>query len=720
MAASTSTKKGCGCGGGGSSAPASPCNCGGASCSLCQDQGYVRPRFFAGQLLTEDDLQQLEDYGVAKNRLHMRQLFGAGVVCGLEVTCYPCGGGKVIVNPGYALDCCGNDIVVSCSTELDINQMVRELLRKQRGGFDCGDPCADATKPATSPNDPASATQPAMASGTGGATTTQPASHGHKYCLYINYCEQPSDPVSPYATDDPCGTTSCETTRIREGFSFELRCPPVPTAPRGICGSIKDCLGDQTAFATVSSSNDRLGMYVQKYDAAYAQVQKTPIREMGQTFFDDWQTHVKDLLDATKLAASKPQALVDASVNLASDLAIYMTQANPPAAAKSVGKEAKDINDLVGQTNGALVAAFAEFAKSEFVDQYTDSLDLAFTRAIADVTNPLLKFASQSAPGRPDITGADRPVHEAPPASNLLPRLVGATGQVQDFFVQMLAYKAPYSSAFHNEAISRLEAMDLWIANRFAQSQSKTHCAMPELTRLPPAVAGDVASAQFVSLIRRAPYSINTFVSLLRDCICNAINPPCPDCNDMGVLLACITVKDCQVVDICNLERTFVLTWPTMRYWIPEIGQLGNAIEKICCPSLCEEDLGTVGRLRTVGTDPAAAYGQILLSLMTTGCGIRVPIEPVQSNPFTGNLRAQVLGSLREFAEARATVVSQSQGPGTQTKPSIEPSTVHEFNGKLKTTQQNFDQLSREHRRLLDRVARLEKALGKKGGNPDA
>jgi hypothetical protein len=80
MTASSSTKKssGCGCGGSGSPAPA-PCKCGGAECSLCQDQGYVRPRFFAGQLLTEDDLQQLDDYVVSKNRLHMRHLFGAGV-----------------------------------------------------------------------------------------------------------------------------------------------------------------------------------------------------------------------------------------------------------------------------------------------------------------------------------------------------------------------------------------------------------------------------------------------------------------------------------------------------------------------------------------------------------------------------------------------------------------------------------------------------------------
>src|SRR5512143_1662212 len=82
--------------------PANTCSCGGKGCTNCGGQGYVRPRFFAGQLLTEEDLQSLSDYIVAKNRLHNRHFFGAGVVCGLEVSCHPCGGGTVIVAPGHA------------------------------------------------------------------------------------------------------------------------------------------------------------------------------------------------------------------------------------------------------------------------------------------------------------------------------------------------------------------------------------------------------------------------------------------------------------------------------------------------------------------------------------------------------------------------------------------------------------------------------------------
>ena len=96
------------------------CGCGGASCLTEASGGYVRPRFFAGQLLTEDDLQLITDYVAAKNRLHNRDFLGEGVVCGLEVLCHPCESGEVRVRPGHALDCCGNSTssfrVSRCST----------------------------------------------------------------------------------------------------------------------------------------------------------------------------------------------------------------------------------------------------------------------------------------------------------------------------------------------------------------------------------------------------------------------------------------------------------------------------------------------------------------------------------------------------------------------------------------------------------------------------
>lgn len=92
-------------------------NCGLLEC-LC------RPRFFAGQLLTEQDLNRLDYYIRAKNRMHNLQLHGWGVVNGLQVRCDSCGSG-VIVGAGYAIDPCGEDIVVCNDTPVDICALIK-------------------------------------------------------------------------------------------------------------------------------------------------------------------------------------------------------------------------------------------------------------------------------------------------------------------------------------------------------------------------------------------------------------------------------------------------------------------------------------------------------------------------------------------------------------------------------------------------------------------
>jgi len=73
--------------------------------------GTVRPRYFQGHLLTEKDFSDEQDYFREKLRRHNRLLHGWGVVCGLRVT--PAAAGcAVIVSPGYALDPCGDEILL--------------------------------------------------------------------------------------------------------------------------------------------------------------------------------------------------------------------------------------------------------------------------------------------------------------------------------------------------------------------------------------------------------------------------------------------------------------------------------------------------------------------------------------------------------------------------------------------------------------------------------
>ncbi|RYG25133.1 hypothetical protein EON82_08245 [bacterium] len=111
-----------------------PCpSCGGLEC-LC------RPRFFAGQLLTDEDLRRLDHYIIGKNRLHNRALHGWGVACGLEVVCNHCGDG-VTVRPGYAISPCGDDIVVCEAASVDVCALIDRCRERTRD--ECERPVVD-------------------------------------------------------------------------------------------------------------------------------------------------------------------------------------------------------------------------------------------------------------------------------------------------------------------------------------------------------------------------------------------------------------------------------------------------------------------------------------------------------------------------------------------------------------------------------------------------
>lgn len=104
----------------------SPCpcgSCGGLEC-LC------RPRFFSGQLLTDEDLNRLDNYIRAKNRLHNLYLNGWGTVCGLEVLCDKCTG-FVKVTSGYAIDPCGNDIIVCKDEKVEVCKLIGHCRDKK-------------------------------------------------------------------------------------------------------------------------------------------------------------------------------------------------------------------------------------------------------------------------------------------------------------------------------------------------------------------------------------------------------------------------------------------------------------------------------------------------------------------------------------------------------------------------------------------------------------
>lgn len=117
---SRAAKNGCGCG--------AACQCESRCCDL---ECLVRPNFFCGQLLTDTDLGAMVEW--TRQRLALaRYRDGWGIACGLDVMCgdpdgetgccgdKPGSGPAVYLSPGYAIDCCGNDLVVCAPMRIDL------------------------------------------------------------------------------------------------------------------------------------------------------------------------------------------------------------------------------------------------------------------------------------------------------------------------------------------------------------------------------------------------------------------------------------------------------------------------------------------------------------------------------------------------------------------------------------------------------------------------
>jgi len=155
-------------------------------------------------LLTAEHLRAEQVYHREALKRVNRNLFGSGIVCGLEVEVQP-RGLCVKVHPGVALDCCGNLIEVCNCITVDVSKECED-----RFGTDC-----NAPDPATS--DPLVIT---------------------KY-LVLRYAEKLSDPEQVFTPADECTPAgekpNSEASKIREGYCIELwdncPCPEVPEEP---------------------------------------------------------------------------------------------------------------------------------------------------------------------------------------------------------------------------------------------------------------------------------------------------------------------------------------------------------------------------------------------------------------------------------------------------------------------------------------------------------
>jgi len=179
-----------------------------------------RPRWFARQIVGPEDLTQEQDYVRARMRRHNRMLHGWGVVCGLRVRA-----GKeaceVIVEPGYALDPCGEEIVVANAVSVDVcSEDMTGAAVSPRGG----DPWCGAVRVARDPE--------------------------QAYYLAIRYAERPSRAVLAYG--DGCGQEpACEYSRLQDRYELQ-----VLDAPPDGYDSLPLVAGIEPAFRCVNGARE--------------------------------------------------------------------------------------------------------------------------------------------------------------------------------------------------------------------------------------------------------------------------------------------------------------------------------------------------------------------------------------------------------------------------------------------------------------------------------
>ncbi len=88
---------------------------------MSQFRQFERPHFFAGKLLSADDLQADQDYIRGKSCLHNRFLHGWGIVTGLNVSADR---ENVVVSAGLAIDCAGNELVLPEPARITLTHLV--------------------------------------------------------------------------------------------------------------------------------------------------------------------------------------------------------------------------------------------------------------------------------------------------------------------------------------------------------------------------------------------------------------------------------------------------------------------------------------------------------------------------------------------------------------------------------------------------------------------
>lgn len=575
------------------------CGCGGTSAFPA---AFVRPRFFAGQLLTEDDLSLLTDYVAGKDRLHNRMVSGPGVVCGLEVTCESCAGGTVVVHPGHALDCCGNDIVLSCKEKVDVQALVREL-RVSSPGVHCGDPCDDDQR---------------------------------HFGLFVRYEETSADPVAPFATEEPCPTPGCVPSRIQEGFRFVVKCDTTDDHRFNPATKLLAAIGDKDTYEQIRLLSRRLERYLDPMSVAGAAVTR-PI-----TF---------DGADAVRYANNR-RLLQDSGDGVPAPPVARQQTEYVRALASAIARF--DTYDQAGQDE-----LRGKYDLSE-IEKARQELGAACDRLAGTNADEVWPEPAHRSVALAVLAEAKHRVATSDSDAALEVRLL-AQGTPLDNVLEA-EFRADLVR-IREWLLGRLDRVP-GIADCRLHDDVRT-VAIPQPLPVPQPDPTHQLTIPDLDLLTTAAGKLTTYVRrFVTDAACSTLNPPCVDCTDNDVLLAHLELDGCDVVRVCSATREQVLPGGSAYgEWLPKLYQLRHLAQQVCCqpipvytpPTL--PDSGPVPRPYVPGLleewRSRSLLEQMWNLLVTPAPGETVP-KSVRDQVYT--VPAEVTDSLQELSALRGQV----------------------------------------------------------------
>ncbi|EMD25710.1 coiled-coil domain-containing protein [Amycolatopsis azurea] len=575
------------------------CGCGGESAFPA---AFVRPRFFAGQLLTEDDLTLLTDYVAGKDRLHNRTLFGPGVVCGLEVLCDSCPGGTVSVRPGHALDCCGNDIVLSCKEKVDVAALVREL-RVTSPGVHCGDPCDDDQR---------------------------------HFGLFVRYEEIMADPVAPYATEEPCPTPGCAPSRVQEGFRFVVKCDTTDDHRYNPATKLLARIGGKEAYEQILLLSRRLARYLDPMSVAGRFSTRTlKFDEADAVRYTD---NLRLLQESGEGVPKPPEARQQTEYvrALASAIARYDTYdeaGQKELQEKFKLKEIDAARKVLGTACDRLAGTKPEEVWPEPAHRQV---------ALAVVAEAKNRVATPD----PNAPIEVRLVAQSAPLDNVLEaRFRADLVRIRDWLLGRLDRVHGVADCLLHDDVRKV--------------------AIPQPLPIPQPDPAKHLSVADLGLLTTAAGQLTTCVQrFVTDAACSTLNPPCVECADNDVLLAHLELDGCDVVRVCSATREQVLPGGSAYgEWLPKLYQLRHLAEQVCCqptPVYKPPDVPASGPIPRPyvpglleewgGRSPLDRMWNLLV---TPAPGETVP-KPVREQVYT--VPAEVTDSLQEMNALRAQV----------------------------------------------------------------